>query len=89
MGDERLLVPNQIALTSDGMDATVSAGLNRHVVGDAYFVTGFCWDWFGFCRCADGVGDDPTGACQRDADRVARPIEVIAWPSGEIWNPDQ
>ena len=26
---------------------------------------------------ADGVGDDPTGAGQSDADRVAGPIEVI------------
>ena len=45
--------------------------------------------WYGSCRCADGVGDDPTGAGQRDADRVARPIEVVAWCGGEIRNPDQ
>ena len=38
---------------------------------------------------ADGVGDDPTGAGQSDADRVAGPIEVIAWPGGQIRNPDQ
>ena len=56
---------------------------------ETHFSVGFCWDWFGFCRCADGVGDDPTGAGQSDADRVAGPIEVIPWPGGQIGNPDQ
>src|SRR6202041_1851760 len=32
---------------------------------------------------------DPTGTRQSDADRVAGPIEVIAWPGGEIRGPDQ
>ena len=38
---------------------------------------------------ADGVGDDPTGAGQSDADRVAGPIEVIARRGGKLRNPDQ
>ena len=42
LGDEQRLLPNRIALPQDGMEGTVSAELNRHIVGEAYFIRGFC-----------------------------------------------
>src|SRR5580658_6208657 len=49
----------------------------------------FRWDWFGGCRCAYRVGDDPGGAGQGDANGIAGPIEVIITAAREIRNPDQ
>jgi len=57
--------------------------------GDAYFCMGFHWDRFGFCRCADGIGDDPGSAANGNGDGIAGPIEVIVRPGGEIRNPEQ
>jgi len=57
--------------------------------GDASFGRGFRGDGFEFCRGADGVGDDPSGAGDGDADGIGGPVEVVFGGGCEIWNPEQ